>query len=315
MADKLIEVKAQSFPAYSRKGYASVDFKPENVLDQLTQKAQNYISQKAASDKAFFLYFPLTSPHKPTLPAPRFRGQSGLGNYGDFIIQTDWVVGQIMNTLKKHKIDQNTLVIYSSDNGSYMYKIDSPDSPLVLVEDDHVTNPTVQGFFSKNHTANAVYRGTKADIYESGHRVPFIVHWPAGINAGLTTKTISVTDILATCADLLNTRIPGNAAEDSFSFLKVLQEDEINFSRPPVITHSARGIFSIRIKNWKLIAGNGSGGRGLPKGKVFEKPYQLYDLSNDLSEQNNLIEQKPELAAQMETQLLKIIESSNNYSM
>ena len=318
---KEIEMKpARPFPAYLRAGETGKDFVHEDSLDHLTQKVQQYISQKAKAKEKFFLYFPLTSPHKPTLPHKRFVGKSGIGLYGDFVIQTDWVVGQVLKTLKENKIDENTLIIYTSDNGSYMYRLDSPECPERLTSkmnkptdgSDHKTNSAIQGYQSATHRANGHYRGTKADIYEGGHRVPFIVRWPAGIKAGLKSdKTISLVDILATCADLTGQNVP-KEAEDSFSFHKILKEDN-SYTRPPVITHSSGATFAIHHNGWKLIAGSGSGGRTMPKSKAFQKPYQLYQLKNDIDERTNLIETNPEKAKELEKKLEALIKSSEAY--
>ena len=287
------------FPNYLRKGEMAPGFKHIECLDHITEKSQKYISEQAKAKQHFFLYFPITAPHKPALPAKRYQGKSKLGPYGDFIMQVDDVIGTIMETVKNNKIDDNTLIILSSDNGSYMYAYDE--------EKGHVEDETVQGFQKKNHRANYIYRGTKADVWESGHRVPFIARWPSGIKGGSKSETaICLTDLLATCAEITNFNIPEKAAEDSFSFLPDLKGKKRSTKRPPVIHHSANGTFALRDEKWKLIFGNGSGGRGLPKSKPFSKPYQLYDMKADPSETKNLAEQHPEVVQRLTEELEKV---------
>ncbi len=302
----LVEQPALSFPTFVRKGPRAKDFDMAGTLDHLTEKACGYISQRASSGKPFFLYFPLTSPHKPAWPHPRFEGQSGLGPYGDFIIQTDWTIGQVLKALDDAKIADNTLIIVSSDNGSYMYRRDADDAP------NHVDDPSVQAYRADQHRANSIYRGTKADIWEAGHRVPFLARWPAQIAKGSRCEeTICHTDLMATFAEITGYDLPDNAGEDSFSFAPLLKGQSRPTPRPPVIHHSVNGTFAIRDGNWKLVASDGSGGREKPAGKPFQKPFQLFDLSRDPMEKNNVIDDHPEEARKLEEKL-RIIRSSGH---
>lgn len=278
------------FPAYLREGPAGRDFKHIQALDRLTEKAAGFIREQIKADIPFFLYFPLTAPHKPVMPAPRFQGRSGLGPYGDFVMQTDWTVGQVMKALEDAQATDDTLVIFSSDNASYMYRQEGRD---------HLDDPGIQGYNPENHQSNYVYRGTKADVWEGGHRVPFIARWPGTIKPGSSdSTTICLTDLMATVADITATELPQDAAEDSFSILPLLtgREDHI---REPVINHSSAGIFAIRDGNWKLVLGNGSGGRQDPKGKPFEGPYQLFNLESDASEKTDVAHSCPEVVSRM----------------
>ncbi|MCH2208094.1 MAG: arylsulfatase [Lentisphaerales bacterium] len=312
-ATKVENRPASKFPAFWRAGETDVNFVHEKVCDQLTERTVKYIADKAAKKEPFFIYMPLPSPHKPTHPAKRFIGKSGIGLYGDYVMQTDWIVGQVMKAVKDGGIDENTMIIYTSDNGSYMNLVDSPYCPKDKGDVGHKTNPKIQGYLSTTHRANGPYRGTKADIYESGHRVPFFVRYPGAFKGGQrTNELISIVDIFATCADVIG-EATHEDAEDSFSFKKLLEGQAESFKRPPIITHSHQGTFAIHDKNWKLIAGKGSGGRTLPKSKAFDKPYQLYDLDADIAEENNLIEKNPEKAQEMEKTLQAIIKSSEAY--
>lgn len=297
---------AQKFPAYLRKGERSADFVMEDCLDDLLKVSQRFINDHAKQEQPFFLYFPLTAPHKPVLPHSRFRGKTALGPYGDFVAQVDWTVGQVLATVDQANITDETLVIYTSDNGSFMYRYDDGRA-------DHVADQTVQGFQAGQHKANGEFRGTKADIWEAGHHVPFFARWPRTIASGSKCdKTICLTDIFATAAEIVEKPLPAEVGPDSFSLLPLMKGDDWTVPRAPVIHHSSGGMFSIRQGQWKLVLGNGSGGREQPKGKPFSKPYHLFDMTIDISERNNLIERHPDIATRMEKACLKIRDSGSS---
>jgi arylsulfatase A len=293
-----VEQAAEGFPAYLRKGERSKALVMENALHDLTADAVKYIGEQVRTAAPFFLYFPLTAPHKPVLPHPDFRGKSPAGPYGDFVMQVDWTVGQVLGAIDRAGISEKTLVMYTSDNGSFMHR--KPG------ETGHLENPGVQAFRPETHTANGVLRGTKADIYEAGHRVPFFARWPGKVVAGSTCNaTITHPDLFRTCAEITGARVAKGAGPDSASFYHHLQ-GRSGPEREPVIHHSAGGMFSIRSGKWKMILGNGSGGRAQPKGKKFKRPYQLYDLSTDLAEATDLASQYPEVVKELEAACLKI---------
>ena len=297
------QYRKTDFPNYSRAGLMATGFSHEEALDQLTRKAVDYIDARSKEQQPFFLYFPLTAPHKPCLPAQRFRGKTSLGDYGDFVTQVDWVVGQIDEVLKANGLTDNTLLIYTSDNGSYMYRWDE-DKP------DHITEPSVQGFHPTKHQANYIWRGTKADIWEAGHHVPYLVRWPGVVRPGTRCdETICLTDLMATLAEITGFQLPSNAGEDSFSLVPLLQGRKPPIPRTPVVHHSGSGMFSLREGKWKMVFGNGSGGRQRPRGKPFEKPYFLFDLEQDPSETTNVIEAHPEIARRL-TERLETIRNS-----
>ncbi|GAB6166046.1 arylsulfatase [Thermostilla marina] len=297
-----LEQPAQPFPRYVRKGPRAENFVMEECLDHLLGEAQAFLKRAAATpEKPFFLYFPMTAPHKPVWPHRRFVGTTDLGPYGDFVHQVDWTVGQVLNTLDELGVADETLVIYTSDNGSFMYRRDDPN------EQDHVDDPSIQAYRADRHTANYIFRGTKADIWEAGHHVPFFVRWPGVVEPGSRCDdTICLTDFFATAAELLGATLPEGAAPDSYSFLPQLLGRTPNPARPPVIHHSGNGMFAIRKGKWKLVLGNGSGGRETPKGKPFARPYQLFDLEADPSEKHNVIETHPEIAASLEKEFQAI---------
>ncbi len=299
---------AEKFPNFLRKGPIGPDFVMEDVLDHLQEKASEYVESRKGEEKPFFLYFPLTAPHKPVLPHPRFRGQSKLGPYGDFIMQVDATVGGLLKTLDETGLSEDTLVIYTSDNGSFMYRWENDDA-------DHVADETVQAYQAKHHTANGPLRGTKADVWEAGHRVPFIARWPNKIAAGsMHDDPICHVDLFATCAELAGAELPDEAAEDSFSLLPAMLGESPLPPRAPVINHSASGLFAIRQGPWKLVLGNGSGGRERPRGKPFEKPYSLWNLDADLSETRNVIEAYPDIARKLESWCLRLRDAGRSRS-
>ncbi len=292
-----VDQPAQKFPDFLRKGPRSKALVMEDCLDDLTEQATEFIRRQAAGDRPFFLYFPLTAPHKPVLPHARFRGQTELGPYADFIVQVDETVGKVLSALDESKVTDDTLVIYSSDNGSFMYRREG---------EDHTDDQTVQAYDPKHHTANGELRGTKADIWEAGHRVPFFAKWPQQIQANSRCDaTVCLVDLLATAAEIVGAEKP-DSAQDSFSMLPLLR-GQATHDRPPVIHHSGAGMFSIRAGEWKLVLGNGSGGREKPSGKPFLRPYQLFNLSNDLAEKTDLAQQHGDIAKSLEQQCLKII--------
>ena len=294
----------QGFPGYLREGELGSDFSIIDSLDHLTETAAAHITDKAKGDKPFFLYFPLTAPHKPVMPHPRFQGKTELGSYGDFVVQVDWTVGEILNAIDDAGITDNTVVFYTSDNGSFMHRLTDADEP------GHVKDESVQEFYEKNHTANGPLRGTKADIWEAGHRVPFFVRWPKRVAAGSNCdRTICHVDLFATAAAIAGSKLPRpqEAAPDSFSLLPLLVGEEKKFKRAPVIHHSGSGMFAVRDGDWKLVLGDGSGGRQAPKGKRFQPPWQLFNLADDLGETTDRYGSEAETAARLEAAAFKII--------
>ena len=286
------------FPRYMRAGELASDFDPADVLDELIRQATGFIQRQASDRSPFLLYLPLTAPHKPVWPAQRFEGTTELGPYGDFIVQVDAAVGDVMSALEQAGVGDNTLLIFTSDNGSFMSRRDG------LHDMDHTDNSTIQAYRAGNHTANHVYRGTKADIWEGGHRVPFFARWPGEIEPGSTREeVISLTDVFATVAEIVGKELPNNAAEDSFSLLPLLRGKPWARPRAAVTHHSIQGMFAIRDGRWKLVAGNGSGGREDPIGQPFERPYQLFDIASDPSEQSNVYDQHPAVAQRLEREL------------
>ncbi len=293
--------EARGFPAYLRKGERSPDLDPADCLDDLLRESIACVKERATKKQPFFLYFALTAPHKPVWPHARFVGKTKLGPYGDFVHQVDYTIGELIANLDKLGMRENTIVICTSDNGSFMYRENDSTQP------DHLKDESVQKYHPSNHTANGPWRGTKADIWEAGHHVPFFVRWPARVKAGLRIiQPICLTDVFMTLADAIGENRPTGVATDSYSFLPLLDGKPEEYSRPPVIHHSSGGMFALRQGDWKLVLGNGSGGREKPKGKPFENPYHLFNLKRDRGEENNLIDGESSLARELESAFREI---------
>ena len=255
------------------------------VLDRLTDQAVDFIGRSAADDSPFFLYFSLTAPHEPFIPASRFWGWTGMGRYGDYVAQVDWTVGQVLAKLDAVGARDDTLVIFTSDNGSRM-TLRHASATL-----DHTDHYEIWGYRPDRHRPNGDWRGIKGDIHEGGHRVPLLARWPAVVPAeSVSDAVVTLTDLYATLADIVGESLAPGVAEDSVSLLDALRgrpfEREV-----PAVQHSARATFAVRDGPWKLIFGDGSGGwYGTNKGKPFREPWQLFDLSQDAAESSNLVD-------------------------
>lgn len=262
---------------YKRVGARAVDFDAHTCLADFARESRAYIRKQAShKDKPFFLYVPLTSPHTPCTPGEKFKGKyPQYSLYADLVAETDWVVEEILSEVAASGIDNETMVIYTSDNGFAPYV----EIPKML---------------AAGYKPSGDWRGAKATIFEGGHRVPFIVRWPGKVSPGtVNDATICTTDFFATFAEILGVAesIPDNAAEDSFSFLSCLNEKN-EAIRPFTIHHSISGTFAIRKGDWKLILSTGAGG-GWSKTKVEAKFVQLYNLADDPAETKNMEESHP----------------------
>ncbi len=231
---------------FRRTGASAADFEASDCLADWASESCAYIKRRAAGKKKkpFFLYLPLTSPHTPITPGPKFKGKYPQYSwYADFMAETDWVVGQVLEQLNESGVDDNTMIIFTSDNGF---------APYVKIPK----------MIAAGYRPSGSFRGAKATIYEGGHRVPFLVRWPGKVKAGsVIPTTICTTDFFATFAELLGKQddIPDNAAEDSFSFFPCLGGAKEPI-RPFTIHHSISGVFAIRKGDWKLILNKGAGG-------------------------------------------------------
>jgi arylsulfatase A len=276
-----------------RAGLRAEHFEIPQVLPTLTNKCINIIRERSKQkDVPFFLYFALPSPHTPWVPLPEFKGKSGAGDYGDYVVEVDTMVGRVLDALQSNGLADNTLVVVTSDNGADWKPSDIEKYP---------------------HRANAGWRGEKADVWEAGHRIPFLARWPGHIPAGKVNNEIaSLTDLMATLAFLLKIDIPRDAGEDSFNISPLLLGQKHDPVRKTIVDHSIDGMFTIREGDWKLELGLGSGGFSEPE-TVEPAPGgvqgQLYNLASDPHELYNLYAQHPDIVKRL-TDLLNQYKSS-----
>ena len=268
--------KARGASPFWREGPIAPDFKHVEVLDRLTEKAVELIQNNR--ERPFFLYFPLSAPHMPVLPNALFRGKTD-GPYTDFVTQCDDTVGQVLKALEKTGTAENTLVIVTSDNGAYWFPRD--------IE-------------KWGHRANSDLHGQKADIWEGGHRVPFVVRWPGKVRPGtVSAEVICLTDLLATFAAIVGSKLPADAGEDSFNLLPVFLDQKLEHPlREATVLQSNDGTLAIRQGPWRLAPARGSHGFSNPtniKPKQGEPPGELFNLETDLSEHTNLWLREPEV--------------------
>lgn len=278
-----------------RVGPAHKDFEGVDVLPGIGRKAVDTITKwgQAQDGKPFFLYLPLSSPHAPILPAADWQGKSGLNAYGDFVMQTDAVVGDVLHALEQAHCADNTLVIFTSDNGC------SPQAKFAEL-------------LAKKHNPNAHFRGHKADIYEGGHRVPFLVRWPGVVKPGSKSAHLAcLNDIFRTAADVAGVSVPDNAGEDSVSLVPLFRHPDGAAVRDSVIHHSINGSFAIRVPRWKLAFCPGSGGWSFPRpgrDDTSKLPaVQLFDMVADVGEKQNRAADHPEIVQRLTRMLEKQI--------
>jgi arylsulfatase A-like enzyme len=266
----------KSIRSGSSNGPSTPDWDQAKVLPRITERAIQYIHERGKwKDTQFFFYFPLTAPHVPIMPGEQYVGKSVYGPYGDFVHHVDDIVGQITKALVQTGFAENTLLIFTSDNGSF-------------------------AFPKAGHSPNGALRGKKGLIFEGGHRVPFLVRWPGKIKDGLVNnQLVGVNDVMATVAAIVGHTLPDNAAEDSVNLLPTLL-DPTKSVRQNLVHHSVSGEFAIRDGDWKLI---------LDKNK---KPKQLFNLASDLEEKNNLYTEYPELVKRLVAKLKQYYQSGRS---
>lgn len=304
--DRVVEAPTDRTPGSSRRwsggggywraGAIAPGFDFEDVLPTIAEQSVAVIEQRATANRRgdsqpLFLYVPLASPHTPWVPTPEWQGATDVGWYGDFVTQTDWAIGRILAALDRTGMTDNTLVIVTSDNGSHW--------PAQQIE-------------KWNHRANLNWRGQKADIYEGGHRVPFIVRWPGVVAPGAVTDQLAcLTDIFATCMTAAGVARPQGCAPDSVDLTPVLRGEVGSGSvRDHCVHHSLNGTFAIRSGDWKLIVDNlGSGGFTAPRNVKPDADGpggQLYNLAEDPGETTNVWNDHPEIVSRLHDQLRAI---------
>ncbi|MCX6610913.1 MAG: arylsulfatase [Acidobacteria bacterium] len=261
-----------------------------NILPELTNRAVKYIEDRSAKPEPFFLYFALTGPHTPIVPAPQFQGKSKAGPYGDLVHQVDWTVGQVLDALDRTGQTRNTLVVFTSDNG--------PEWPAYDRARD------------EQHYSMGQWRGIKRDLWEGGHRVPFLVRWPGHVKAGsVSNEVISHVDLMATLAAILGEKLSADAGEDSYSILPALQGKK-RMIREATVLSSISGYLGLRQGDWVLLdhkTGDDNGGKE-PAWRNYEphsSPGELYNLKLDPAQRKNLYAQEPARVAAMKSLLEK----------
>lgn len=279
--------------AFWRAGGIAPGLHLADVLPRFTDEAVTLIRDHGPkrSEQPLFLYLAFPAPHTPWLPGPGFAGRSGAGLYGDFAMMVDAMIGRVLQALEDARMQENTLLVFTSDNGPVWY----PEDAQRL-----------------GHDSSGGWRGMKADAWEAGHRMPFIVRWPGQVKTGTTTlQTVCFTDLFATLAAVTGAELPEDAAPDSFNFLPVLrgEQPESKPIRGPVVIPSGNGTMTIRSGPWKYIDGLGSGGFTKPA-RIAPEPGgpsgQLYNLETDPGETNNRFAAEPAIVARLRTELERI---------
>ncbi|HUS58578.1 MAG TPA: arylsulfatase [Planctomycetota bacterium] len=264
-AEKLVKNQA------SLQGPALQGWQLEVILPTLGDRAADFIRRQATAKQPFLLYVPLTSPHTPLAVNKQWLDKSGLNLYADFVMETDAVVGRVLEALRESGVEENTLVLFTSDNGC---------APYIGAKD----------LEAQGHFPSGPLRGYKGDVFEGGHRIPFIVRWPGIVRPGSTCgQLVHHADFMATLADILGKRLPANAGEDSFSLLPLLKGGDEPV-REHAVSCASSGVPGLRRGPWKVVFERD------PKAKT---EVQLYNLDNDIGEKTNLAAEKPELVAEM----------------
>jgi len=283
-----------------RPGPKVKGWNPYNVLPALAERTVDWIN-KQDENQPFFLYFALPSPHAPIIPNDEFDGTSQAGGYGDFMVQTDWVVGQVLKSIHEKGLDENTIVIFSADNGPEAYAW---------------ARAGKYGHFSMGD-----FRGLKRDVWEGGHHIPFIVRWPGNIEAGSVTKElISQVDIMATLAQITGIELPEGAAPDSYSFLPVLKGENYNTPlREATIHNTYESVWGIRMGDWLYINSSSGGHREMPEAFKKLRGYAdfstdglLFNMHEDPEQRVNLYEKYPERIKEMDMLLQQYRESGSS---
>ncbi|MHC4510666.1 MAG: sulfatase family protein [Planctomycetota bacterium] len=268
------------------KGGDSARYEHEELAVMLTKRAAGWLHEQTA-DQPFFLYLAHRNIHGPLRPNKRFKGKSRLGTYGDFILELDWSVGEVLRALDEKGLTGNTLVLFSSDNGG-------------VVRYKPTDSASING-----HKVNGPLRGQKTDAYEGGHRVPLIARWPGRIRPHTEDSSlIALTDMLATFADFFGLRLPDDAGEDSFSFLgALLGQRSRQVTRKAIVNDSYCGVFAIRQGDWKLVLSQHGGGAGSLPHDPDKPAGQLYHLGRDLAESVNEYNRHPEIVKSLSSLL------------
>jgi arylsulfatase A-like enzyme len=277
------------------KGMMQEGWESSSMNSRIMDKAFEFIRGK--SDEPFFLYLPLNLPHQPVAPSPEFSGTSAAGDYGDFVMEMDGYMGRLMSLLRDLGKYENTIVVFTSDNGSVN---DAGDSKIKGADWARFGS----GYAMFGHRSNGNWRGMKGDSWEGGHRVPLIVHWPAKVKSGLkSTHLVGLQDVFTTLVNLCGLNSGVGLTEDGIDFSPVLLGDKGFKGREGMVFHSSKGVLSVRMGKWKYIDCDYSGGSlfnpFIPNNQRVVTPGQLYDMENDPGEKINLFDDQPSVVSRL----------------
>ena len=290
----------------NRPGMIAPDFDLEEVDLVFLEKSQQFLKRHIAEkpSQPFFLFHSAQAVHLPSFPADAFKGRTEAGPHGDFIFELDYVVGQLMQTLDDLGVADNTLLIFTSDNGPEV-------TSIIHMRQDH------------DHDGARPWRGMKRDQWEGGHRVPFVARWPGKIPPDtVSDQTVSLTDLMASCATIVDTALPHDAAEDSVDILPVLlAQNDGKPVREYTLQQTISLALSIRRGPWKYLDHRGSGGNNYNRGRLQrfrltpsapEAPAQLYNFADDPGETKNLYHEHPEIVQELKTKLDEYVQSGRS---
>jgi len=276
-----------------KKGAMAPGWKFSEILPELTRRAVQYIHDRAREDKPFMLYFSMTTPHEPIAPSKAFQGKSNLSPIADLVMETDWAAGEVIQALDDAGIAENTILFFMADNGHSKYT-------------------GLKTLLDAGHKPSGEFRGYKGDIWEGGHRVPLIVKWLGKVKPKTTSsQLICLNDVFATCAEIVDAKVPMNVAEDSVSFLSLLEGKETPV-RKSLVHHSVQGEFSIREEGWKLVYAVPGKKRHDSRGQNCR--VMLYNLEEDIEESVDLSSKYPEVVQRLTKLLEKIIDDGRSTS-
>jgi arylsulfatase A len=269
---------------------AAPGWKLDKVLPEITRHAVRYVHAQAATKKPFFLYFAITAPHAPVVPSKQFAGKSGIAPMADYLMEVDWSAGEVIKAIDDAGIRDNTLVVFTGDNGPAMV------SGVAELAKAHIAR-------------SGPYRGAKGDIWEGGHREPLVMRWPGHIKpASISSQIVCLNDLYATCAEILGAKLPDNAAEDSTSFLAAASGGSSDALRTTLVNHSGRGEFAYRDKNWKLVFKAG-GTKSENNSEDTPTTAQLYDLSDDIAEKRDIAAEHADIVKDLTVKLQAAIDN------
>ncbi|MCA9189975.1 MAG: sulfatase-like hydrolase/transferase [Planctomycetales bacterium] len=273
-----------------RPGPMVADWRQDQVMPELTRRAVSWIKDRRGEAMPFFLYFPWTSPHAPIVPTAEWQGKTKAGGFGDFMAESDWCAGQVLQALDENGFRENTLVIFTADNGPERYAYDR-----------------IRNF---QHRSMGELRGLKRDIWDGGHRVPLVIRWPGVVPAGrVSGELISQVDFMATVAAIVGAVLPDSAADDSLNQLDLIKGASSS-ARTRHVHNTNKDHYAIRKDNWVLINAPTGAVSQVPKwfDEQFayskdEHPAALYNLNDDIAQRKNLFAEFPQKVAELRADL------------